>query len=89
MGRVRGVLGEEHPDTLLRANNLAQSLSRQGKHADAEQINREVLSARRRVSGEEHPETLRSANNLAQTLSHQGEYSHTLTQSGSTGRCLR
>jgi hypothetical protein len=31
---------------------------RQGKHTDAERIDREVLGARRRVLGEEHPDTL-------------------------------
>ena len=30
------VLGAEHPGTLTTASNLAQSLSRQGKHAEAE-----------------------------------------------------
>ena len=48
---MRRVLGEEHPDTLRSANNLATSLSGQGKHAEAERIEREVLGARRRVLG--------------------------------------
>ena len=59
------MLGEEHPDMLASASSLASSLLRQGKHAEAERINREVLGARRRVLGEEHPDTLRSASNLA------------------------
>ena len=54
MPRVgRRVLGEEHPDTLRSANNLALSLSDQWKYADAERINREMLEVRRRVLGEE------------------------------------
>ncbi len=63
----RRVLGEEHwhPETLMTANNLATSLLGQGKYADAERINREVLRGRRRVLGEEHPDTLTSASNLA------------------------
>ena len=60
------VLGAEHPDTLATAGNLAMSLSRQGKHADAERIQREVHGARKRVLGAEHPETLRSAADLRQ-----------------------
>ena len=61
----RRVLGDEHPETLTSAGNLALSLSEQGKHAEAERIHREVLGARRRVLGDEHPDTLTSANNLA------------------------
>jgi hypothetical protein len=52
-------------------SNLAASLSHQGKHAEAERIEREVLGARRRVLGEEHPSTLMSANNLAMSLADQ------------------
>jgi hypothetical protein len=72
----RRVLGDEHPHTLTSANNLALSLSRQGKHAEAERIQREVLGAsvQRRVLGEEHPETLTSAVNLASSLSGQGKH---------------
>ncbi|MEI6162120.1 MAG: MFS transporter [Roseococcus sp.] len=68
------VLGAEHPDTLATAGNLAQSLSRQGKYADAERIEREVLGVRRRVLGEEHPETLLSTANLATTLARQAKF---------------
>jgi hypothetical protein len=67
-------LGEEHPDTLRSANNLARSLSNQGKYAEAERIHREVLGARRRVLGEEHPDTLKSACNLASSLSGQEKH---------------
>ena len=44
----RRLLGDEHPNTLASASNLASSLRRQGKHAEAELIDREVLGARRR-----------------------------------------
>ena len=43
------VLGAEHPDTLTAAGNLAASLSRQGKHDEAEKMQREVLAVRKRV----------------------------------------
>ena len=69
---MRRVLGEEHPDTMTSASNLASSLSDQGKYTDAERINREVLGAKRRVLGEEHPNTKGS----------------TRMQSGSSGRRL-
>ena len=74
LGALRRVQGEEHPDTLSSAHNLASMLSQQGKHADAERIHREVLDVTRRVVGEEHPATLSSANNLAVSLSQQGKY---------------
>ncbi len=61
LGVQRRVLGEDHPSTLTSAGNLATSLSRQGKRAQAELIEREILCARRRVPGEEHPNTLASA----------------------------
>jgi hypothetical protein len=66
------VLGDEHPDTMTSASNLASLLSDQGKYTDAERINREVLGAKRRVLGEEHPNAKGS----------------TRTQSGSSGRRL-
>jgi hypothetical protein len=46
----------------------------QGKHAEAERINREVLGARRRVLGAEHPDRLKSADNLATSLTDQGKH---------------
>ncbi len=69
------------------ASNLAASLSGQGKHADEERIEREVLDVSRRVlaSGEEHPNTLTSAGSLAASLS-AGAKGSTLTRSGSSGR---
>ena len=68
------LLGAEHPQTLTSANNLAMSLSNQGKYADAETIQREVLGVTKRVLGAEHPDTLTYANNLALSLLDQGKY---------------
>ena len=63
------VLGAEHPDTLTTANNLALSLSDQGKYDEAEKMERKVLAVERRVLGAEHPSTLVTAGNLASSLS--------------------
>jgi hypothetical protein len=52
------VLGAEHPETPANAGNLASSLSRQGKYADAGATQREVHWALRRAIGAEHPHTL-------------------------------
>ena len=70
----RRVLGQEHPDTLSSASNLAAMLGSQEKYAEAERINLELLGVRRRVLGDEHPDTLTSANNLATALALQGKY---------------
>jgi hypothetical protein len=67
------VLGAEHPDTLSTAGNLAMSLSRQGKHADAERIQREVHGVLKRVLGAEHPNTLKIESILAMFLSNLGK----------------
>ena len=59
------VLGAEHPHTLTVAGNLSRSLSGQGKYADADRIERQLLEVQKRVLGAEHPSTLTSAANLA------------------------
>ena len=51
---------EEDPERLEAASNLATSLDSQGKHAEAEEMLREVLAVRKRVQGAEHPDTLSS-----------------------------
>ncbi len=63
----RSMLGEDHPDTLDSANNLALNLHELGQYEQARQLNDDTLT-RRRVLGEDHPDTLDSANNLAVNL---------------------
>jgi hypothetical protein len=50
------------------------SFSYQGKYADAERIQHEVLGVQKRVLGAEHPDTMTSANNLALSLFNQGKF---------------
>jgi hypothetical protein len=64
LGARRRVLGEEHPDTLTSANDLAASLLLQGKYAEAEEMLQAVLAARRRVLGSVHPDALATAESL-------------------------
>ena len=71
---MKRVLGEEHPDTLTSAANLATTYRALGKYAEAEKIELDVLATRKRVLGEEHPDTLASAANLASTYHRQGKY---------------
>ncbi|MGH3886749.1 MAG: FxSxx-COOH system tetratricopeptide repeat protein, partial [Pseudonocardiaceae bacterium] len=60
----RRVLGEEHPDTLTSASNLALNLRALGEHEAARRLDEDTLARKRRVLGAEHPSTLTSASNL-------------------------
>ena len=73
LARSRRVLGEDHPDTLNSANNLAIDLRALGEHQAARELDEDTLARRRRVLGEDHPGTLSSANNLAADLRALGE----------------
>ena len=52
------VQGEEHPDMLWTARNLARCLLDQGKHGESEVMGREVLAGWKQVLGEEHAGTM-------------------------------
>ena len=67
------VLGDEHPDTLMTAGNLALSLSGQGQYDEAVAMEREVLAVKQRVLGADHPSTLTTAGDLASSFSRQGK----------------
>ena len=61
-------LGAEHVNTLITAGNFASSLSKQGRHAEAEKMQREVLAVQHRELAAEHTNTLATASNLALSL---------------------
>ena len=67
------MLGEDHPDTLTSANNLAIDLRALGEYQAARELDQDTLARRRRVLGEDHPDTLPSAANLAIDLRALGE----------------
>lgn len=72
----------EDPSTLRSMNNLAEALSKQGKHAEAAEMHRETLRLKKKVQGEEYSETQKSMNNLAYTLraqNHHDEALHLMT----------
>ena len=73
LARRRRVLGEDHPDTLASADNLAFSLQGVRGHA-ARELGEDTLARRRRVLGEDHPDTLTSADNLVMILGRVGEH---------------
>ena len=61
----RAQLGDDHPDTLTSASNLAIDLRALGRHQQAHELDEDTLTRRRRVLGDDHPDTLTSASNLA------------------------
>ncbi|KAL3599805.1 hypothetical protein FPOAC2_04033 [Fusarium poae] len=54
-------------------NNLAATLSDQGKLDEAASMKTEVLEKMQRILGDEHPDTITAMNNLAIMLGHQGK----------------
>ena len=64
----RDRLGDDHPDTLASANNLAQDLFALGQYQQARDLDEDTLTRRRRVLGDDHPDTLASADNLGLDL---------------------
>ena len=67
-------LGEDHPDTLSSASNLALNLELLGEHQRARALDQDTLIRRRRVLGEEMPDTLVSASQLAVDLYALGDH---------------
>jgi hypothetical protein len=66
--RRRRVLGEDHPDTLTSANNLANVLHTLGDYQQARTLHEDTLTRKRRVLGDDHPHTRQSKQNLAEAL---------------------
>ncbi len=61
----RSGLGDDHPDTLDSAANLALGLRGMGHYEQALQLAEDTITRRRRVLGDDHPKTLESAASLA------------------------
>ncbi|KAI1554711.1 kinesin light chain, partial [Pyrenophora tritici-repentis] len=55
-------------DTLSSMANLASTYRNQGRWKEAEQLEVQVMQARKRVLGDEHPDKMTSMHNLAFTL---------------------
>jgi hypothetical protein len=71
---ARAVHGEDHPDTLDAANNLASNLWALGLHEAARRLHEDTLARCRRVLGEDHPHALTSTGNLAADLRGLGRF---------------
>ena len=74
LGLRRGVLGEQHPDTLTSMSSLALLYAAQANYAQAGPLYTKTVEGRRRVLGEEHPNTLDSMKGLAQMYVAQANY---------------
>jgi Tetratricopeptide repeat len=83
LARRRRDLGEDHPDTLASAGNLAVSLRAAGEYQAARELDEDSLARRRRILGEDHPDTLASASGLAISLRAVGGHPGTLTSPSS------
>ena len=55
-------------------NNVAFTLEKERRNAEAEKIYRQALDIQRRVVGPEHPDTLLTMDNLNNTVAEQGRY---------------
>jgi hypothetical protein len=64
LARRRRTLGQDHPDTLTSAHNLAATLEMLGRHKEALALHQDTYERRRRVLGDDHPHTLASARHL-------------------------
>ena len=67
-------LGEDHPDILGSASNLAAALWALGHYEQARQLAEDTLTRQRRVLGDDHPDILGSALILAGALRELGHY---------------
>ena len=85
LGVQRRVLGEEHPNTLASANNLAASLLGQGKHTEGSGSTGRCLVRARGCSVRSIPRRWPVRATWRRRSRTKGS---TLTQSGSSGRCL-
>ncbi|HEX2298278.1 MAG TPA: FxSxx-COOH system tetratricopeptide repeat protein [Pseudonocardiaceae bacterium] len=64
----RSSLGDDHPDTLESAANLALGLRAMGHYEQALQLGEDTFTRRRRVLGDDNPKTLESAASLVIVL---------------------
>ncbi|MBW3543009.1 MAG: serine/threonine-protein kinase [Planctomycetes bacterium] len=73
LAQRRRLLGDEHQDTLATLNNLSLSLSGQGRFAEGQKLQEQVVASLREQHGDEDLKTLNAINNLAATHYQQGQ----------------
>ncbi|MGH4025780.1 MAG: FxSxx-COOH system tetratricopeptide repeat protein [Pseudonocardiaceae bacterium] len=70
----RATLGDDHPDALRSASNLAVNLRALGRYEQARQLDEDTLARRQRVLGADHLDTLTSASHCAINLQRLGQH---------------
>lgn len=71
-------LGVDHPDTLTNMANLASTYRDQGRWANVEALDVQVMEASETKLGADHPDTLTSTNKLAFTFEGRGKTSEAI-----------
>ena len=71
-------MGENHPQTLLSIDNLANLFESMGQYDRALPLHEECLAKRKVILAEQHPETLVSLGNLANLFESMGQYDRAL-----------
>ena len=74
---LKGVIGQEHPDTLTSMASLASTYRTKGRWNEAEELFVQVMETFKRVLGQEHPSALTSMAHLASTYRDQGRWKET------------
>jgi hypothetical protein len=59
--RLRRVLGDEHPTTLICRGNLAMDLVALGREDESQQLHADTTALLRRTLGADHPATIAGA----------------------------
>ncbi len=80
----RGVLGREHPETLLSISNLADIYIDEGKYKEAEALLAQTLEIESRLLGPKHPYTLDTLSEFAWMCQRKGEYASAETYAAQT-----
>ena len=65
---LREFLGDAQPDAPTAMNNLANTLSKLGRHEEALKLREKVLAGFEELLGKNHPSTIESMERLAETL---------------------
>jgi hypothetical protein len=76
------IFGKLHPNSLIAAGNLAQTLSKEGSKESEEramELQGDALEGAKRVLGDDHPITLTSEGNYARILSRKSEHAEAAT----------
>jgi tetratricopeptide (TPR) repeat protein len=72
--KSRKILGQDHPQTLESASNLALLYASIEQYHSAESLYEECLQTKKRILGQDHPETLEAEKSLAVLYLYMDQY---------------